>query len=232
MLPARSPRALMLATIAVALALATARLVAADLATLHQRARDAGDTSTMVVARRDLFLGETVHRDDIETRIVHRSEQPVGAVARRGRVERRVVVVPVLRGAPVLERNLADPDQTGSAGIVPRGMRAVDVPFEGRTRPTPGERVDILVTFDPVRADTSVEPTLTVVRGALVTTHASGPPDVGADAPNDEAVTVLVPEETVGRLAFAIANGVLTLAVTPPEALDEPLVRSDADHPE
>lgn len=212
----RSPRALALATFSIGLSLATARFVAGDLAALHEGARDAGDTATMVVAVRDLVLGQTVRRDDVHLQTIHRSERPRGAVTRPAQVDRRVVVVPVLRGTPVLDRHLVDPDRAGEAGIVPPGMRLVDVPIEGRWHPTPGEHVDILVTFDPSRVDAGVEPTLTVVRGALVTPHSGGSTTGTADPPVNAAVTVLVPEADVKRLAFAIANGVLTLAVTPP----------------
>ena len=139
--------------------------------------------------------------------------------------------VPVLKGLPVLQGNLVDSERTGSDGVVPVGMRAVEVSTEGSLRPRPGEIVDVLVTFDPARIGADVEPTMTVASGALVINRPSGGKagdmefqveGVSDTATESVTVTLVVSIETAHRLAFAMANGTVTLAVAPPEEAPPP----------
>lgn len=221
----RSRRALLVSVAAVVLALATARVVAGDLAALHSQARDAGPPVHIVVATRNLLLGETVSEGDLDARRIHRSEMPPGAMRVESEGIGRVVTVPVLEGVPVVQGNLADRERTGVDGVVPPGMRAVQVVAEESVLPRSGEIIDVLVTFDPARIGPDVEPTLTVASGALVIKGVGGGSgEEAGDAENATSgatgsvtVTVLVSVETAHRLAFAAANGVVTLAVAPPE---------------
>lgn len=226
-----SRRALLVSVAAVVLALATARVVAGDLASLHSQARDAGPPVHIVVATRNLLLGETVSEDDLDARRIHRSEMPPGALRVASEGIGRVVTVPVLEGIPVVQGNLVDRERTGIDGVVPPGMRAVQVVAEGSVLPRPGELVDVLVTFDPSRIGPDVEPTLTVASGALVIKGAGAARDdeenMTGGATGSVTVTVLVSIETAHRLAFAAANGVVTLAIAPPE--DAASSRSGAD---
>ena len=72
----QSPRALALRLAAVVVAVATAGLVASDLATLHRRAHDFGPERAALVARRDLPMGTTIRAGDVHTRAVHSSQLP------------------------------------------------------------------------------------------------------------------------------------------------------------
>lgn len=222
----RSRRSVLTSLAAIVLALATARVVAGDLAALHRQARDAGPPVRVVVATRDLLLGEVVSAGDLGTRRVHLSEVPRAALRTPSEGTGRVVKVPVLEGLPVLQGNLVDREHTGRDGVVPAGMRAVEVSTEGSLRPRPGEIVDVLVTFDPARIGADVEPTMTVASGALVISRPSaskagnldsqveGVADTSTESVN---VTLVVSIETAHRLAFAMANGTVTLAVAPPD---------------
>ncbi len=178
------------------------------------------------MATRDLLLGEIVATGDLGTRRAHLSEIPPGALRAASEGTGRVVKVPVLKGLPVVRGNLVDRRRTGRDGVVPAGMRAVQVSAEGSLRPRPGEIVDVLVTFDPTRIGADIEPTMTVASGALVINRASDSEAGGTELPvegisgaSTESVTVtlVVSIETAHRLAFATANGVVTLAVAPPE---------------
>lgn len=221
-----SRRSVLVSFAAVVLALVTARVVAGDLAALHRQARDAGPAVRVVVATRDLLLGEIVSEGDLGTRRMHVSEVPRGALRTASNGTGRIVKVPVLEGLPVLQGNLVNRERSGSDGVVPAGMRAVQVSAEGSLRPRPGEIVDVLVTFDPARIGADVEPTMTVASGALVIDRPSGsaigdseihPEGNVNPSAGSVTVTLVVSIETAHRLAFATANGVVTLAVAPPE---------------
>lgn len=229
----RSPRALATWAAALLLALATARFVAADLATLHRSARALGSPRQVLVAARDLPLGAQVRRDDLEVVSLAGETFPRGSLREEADALGRIVAVPMLAGTQVLDRALAPADRTGLDGLVPDGRRAVRIADEAGLGPVPGAVVDVLVTIDPsLVADAGGgDPTVTVARAALVL--ASGAEGTGDDEPSPDpapsglrgvgaptttgGVTLLVTEEEAHRLAFASAHGVVTLALAPPE---------------
>lgn len=230
----RSPRALISWVAALIVALATARFVAADLAALHRSARAFGSPSDVVVAANDLPLGSTVGRDDTRTVRIATDDLPPGTLHNRRSALGRTVAVPVLAGAPVLERALAPEDRSGLDGLVPEGSRAIRLSDEAGLAPRPGSVVDVLVTIDPslVAEAGGGDPTVVVARSALVLAsgaedstggHASTAPDAtgnlsgAGSSPHDTGVTLLVTEAEAKRLAFATAHGVVTLALAPPE---------------
>ena len=144
---------------------------------------------------------------------MHRSQLPPGATTDRTVVRGRTVAVPVLRGGFVAERNLAPRHRTGLDGIVPEGMRAIRVDVASSLVPRVGSAVDVLAS---TAGDASgAGDTVVVAAAALVlgtdTTARRRPAAPGA------GVTLLVDALEAGDLAAAQANGVLTLALVPPE---------------
>jgi pilus assembly protein CpaB len=213
----RSPRALALWGAALAVAVLTATVVAGDLAALHRRAADLGPERDALVADHDLPVGTTVRARDIRTRKIRRSQLPPGVVERARDVEGRVVTVAVLSGEYVTSRNLAPRRRTGLDGVVPRGMRAMRIVVTDALRPRAGAAVDVLASYDPSAAEANgTDTTVVVADGVLVldtdTRAASGNGRAGAFG-----VTVLVDPEQARELADAQANGVVTLALVPPE---------------
>jgi Flp pilus assembly protein CpaB len=226
----RSPRAVALWLAAVVVAVATAALVATDLAALHGRAHSLGATRSVAVAARDLPLGTTIRRGDITTRSVHRSQLPAGALSPNA-AQRRVVAVPVVRGAFVVDGNVAPRRRTGLDGAIPPGMRALRIVARDALRPPVGSSVDVLVTFES-RDETAAggAPTVVAARGVLVLgtddepaaieSGTAGTAGTGRDTGGQSGgvgVTLLVTEDDAPRLAFAVAAGVVTLALVPPE---------------
>jgi Flp pilus assembly protein CpaB len=221
----RSPRAVVLWLGAVAVAIATAALVATDLAALHKRAHSLGAPRSVAVAARDLPLGTTIKRGDITTRSVYGSQLPRRALSPNG-AERRVVAVPVVRGAFVVEGNVAPRGRTGLDGALPPGMRALRIVARDALRPPVGSSVDVLVTFEASDgASAGGAPTVVAARGVLVLgtddepaaiEHGTTGRDAGAQG-GGLGVTLLVAEEDAPRLAFATAAGVVTLALVPPD---------------
>jgi Flp pilus assembly protein CpaB len=219
----RSPRAVLLWLGAVLVAVVTATLVGTDLAALHRRAQSLGSPRLVAVADRDLPLGSTIDRSDVKARSVHRSQLPAGALSPR-EAEGRVVAVPVVRGAFVVDGNVAPRRRTGLNGAIPPGMRALRVVARDALRPPVGSSVDVLVTFESGGGATADgAPTVVAARGVLVLGTDDAPAAVETgERPSDGqssalGVTLLVTEDDAPRLAFAAAAGIVTLALVPPE---------------
>lgn len=194
-------------------ALVAARVIAGDVAALHGRARAAGAEVTAVVAARDLPLGHTLEADDLDTALRYQGHLPDGALLSVDGLAGRVVTVPILEGAVVSERHLGPRDRTGLDGVVPEGMRAMRVVIDEAPQLAAGSVVDVLVTFDPGLVPPEIDATTTVVEGAVIVGT-----DEGREPGRDAAgVTLLVDEPAARRLAFAMANGIVTLALAPPE---------------
>ncbi len=212
----RSPRALALWGAALVVAVITATVVAGDLASLHRRAADLGPERDAVVATRDLPVGTVLGAHDLTTRRVYRSQLPVATVTDAARLVGRVVAVPVLRGAYVARRSVAPRRRTGIDGVVPAGMRAIRVVVTDALDPRPGAAVDVLATYDPAAAEARDDNTTVVAAGVVVlgTDRRSGS---GSGRAGARGVTLLVDSDQARALADAQANGVVTLALVPPE---------------
>jgi Flp pilus assembly protein CpaB len=215
----RSPRALVLWTGAVIVAVVTAVVVASDLAALHRRAQDLGPERTVVVARRDLPLGSTVAPGDLREREIHASQLPVGVFRSTGDVAGRVVQVPVLRGDFVSARQLAPRHRQGLDGAIPPGMRAMRVVVADAVRPRAGASVDVIASFEdagatPAEDGSEALPATVVARGVFVITSDDARTSEGLRA---LGVTLLVTPREARDLAFASTHGVLTIALVPPE---------------
>jgi Flp pilus assembly protein CpaB len=220
-MPRRSPRALALWSAALAVAVVTAVVVGGDLAALHRRAAGLGPRVDAVIATRDLPLGHRLTPADLHARTVYRSQLPAGVATRRRALVGQVVAVPVVEGAYLVTGNVAPRRRTGLDGVVPRGMRAMRIVVTDALRPRPGAAVDVLASFDPGAAGERDDGTVVVAAGVTVvdTDRRSGS---GAGRAGAAGVTLLVDPRQARALADAQANGVVTLALVPPE---------DAAHP-
>jgi pilus assembly protein CpaB len=215
----RSPRVLLAWFAAFVVALTTARVVGGDLATLHRRAASLGPQQTVIVAARDLALGQTITSQDIRRESRYRSQTPRAAIRNAAGALGRVVIVPLLRGGMLFAGHLAPAERTGLDAVVPLGKRAVHITPKDGFRPPRGSVVDVLAAFDPsvVAVDGPADAAVVVASGARVLTvddaSTSGDSDVAY-----AGVTVLVTEREALAIAFAAATADLTLAVTPPES--------------
>jgi Flp pilus assembly protein CpaB len=196
-------------TVVVALALVTA-LAVTSLIEAAGAARDRwGATRPVAVATRDLRPGDVVDAGAVEVRELPRgvvgeatpAEAPVGAVVRH----------PILAGEPVAPARLAPDGLTGVAALVPAGERAVAVPVGPAGVPplAVGDLVDVVTVVpgdatapaDGVSGDGFGDPAFTLVERAAVV-------DVA-----EEAVTIAVPDRDAPRVAWAVANGAVVLAL-------------------
>ena len=216
----RSPRALALWGAAAAVAVVTATVVAGDLAALHRRAADLGPEVEAVVAARDLPVGRVIDARDLTTRPVHRSQLPQGVVTDRSALVGRVVATALLDGQDVVHRAVAPARRTGLDGVVPEGMRAMRIVVTDALEPRAGAAVDVLASYDPSSA--GAEGGTVVVAAGVTVLGADRRDGSGAGRAGTAGVTLLVDPDQASALADAQANGVMTLALVPPE---------DARHP-
>jgi pilus assembly protein CpaB len=206
-----SPRSVVALVAAVGVAIVTALIVFGDLSTLHRRANSLGAPRPVVVATSDLPLGATLGPDDVRATSRYASTVPDTALQHLDEAVGRVVAVPVLKDSVVLAGNLTSARRDGLGGLVPSGYRAVRIRTDDGLDPPIGGVVDVLASLDP----TVVESTRAdvVARSARVIAV-----DAAENTPSDGVgVTVLVTEDEARGLAFAAANGVLILALAPPE---------------
>jgi len=217
MLFRQTPRALAAWCGAALCALVAAGILASDFAAIHARARAAGGEVTAVVVVADLPLGSTVTAADVDEVGRYSAHLPARALRRAADAVGRVVTSPLLGGALLTEAHLAPRHRSGLDGVVPPGMRAVRVVTDDALTPSPGAVVDVIVTFDPTAAGPDGEPTVEAVRGALVIGVDSDGGGHEESFGRQVGVTLLTDAEGARRLAYATANGIVTLALVPPE---------------
>lgn len=160
-----------------------------------------------VFATRPVAVGVVVTAQDVGVRRVPSAFLPEASMATPADVVGRTAVVPLFAGQAVVRGELAPFGLEGVAALLPPGTRAVAVPKGPATAPLrKGDVVDVLATFDTSAAGPSnQEPTFPVAVAALVV-------DVGPDA-----ATVAVGPEEAKRVAFAVTQGTVTLAVGSPD---------------
>ncbi len=197
----RQPRLRWALAAVAALGTATAVASVVDRA---ERAREAwGPGQPAVIITRDLAAGDQLNLSNTDVVETPRALIPPGAptaVPRGARVGARVY-----RGQVLLAAHLAPAGATAlSARLLP-GTRAVAIPAEPATTPALhiGDRVDVLVALAPEVAGTG-PPGFAVAPAATVV-------DV-----SDTAITVAVAADIAPRIAVALGQGAVTLALVAP----------------
>lgn len=199
-----------------ALALLTASVVAGALGRARSLAAQYGPLRPMVVAARALDPGRVLEADDLAVRLVPSSMLVAGALASVDEGRGRVVVVPLVEGEPLLAGHLAPDGLSGIAAQLRPGARAVSVPTGSSAPPLRrGDVVDVLATLE---GDAGT--TLAIAADARVV-------DVGA---GEEAVTVAVSQDEARAVAYALAHGSVTVALTPGVAAAQTAPRQPAKY--
>ena len=162
-----------------------------------------GVTERVWVTTRAIAAGTMLASDDVRAVDIPVAFLPQQPAARE--VAGHATTVALVPGEVVLDERLAPNGVHGVAARVPRGSRALAIPL-GPGGPLPvevGDRVDLLATFPPDLAHDE-EPTFAIAVGAVVV-------ETSAD---DDTVTVAVPAQDAARVAYAVAVGVVTLALS------------------
>ena len=157
-----------------------------------------GATTTVAVARQAVAPGDELGRDDVD--LVDRPVAHIPAGATTEDPTGRTVRARIHPGEIIVDERLAGEGREGAAALVPEGWRAVAVPVVDAPVPArAGDIVDVVASFDPSLVER--DPAVVVAAEVVVV-------DVA-----DEAITVAVPPSRVTDVAFALANGIVTLAL-------------------
>lgn len=159
-----------------------------------------GAERSVLVARHDLHAGDEIGPGDVE--LVARPAAVVPSSALEVLPANAVLRAEVIAGEVLVEERLAPAGLRGVAALLPAGTRAVALPIDPGTTPplAPGDRVDILVAL-PREAVGSGPPGFVLASSALVV------------AIDDAAATVAVPRDLAPRVAVALGEGALFLAL-------------------
>jgi len=197
------------------------------------------DPLPIVVAVQDIDEGSPVDATMIEVREIPRRFVEPGAFTSARAATRMVAAVPLRRGSQITTAVTLDPGpKTGVGVALTDGMRAVSVAVDdvhgvgGLIRP--GDRVDVLVTFDFGDEAISRKSTLTILQNVGVLAVGKSIADEAPEQKMKErggmfgsltprafggsrskTVTVSLDPEDVQRMVYAQESGVITLSVRP-----------------
>lgn len=163
-----------------------------------RRAAALGEMRAVAVAVTDLDAGSTIEPGDVEL-----DERPVAHLP-DGAVENdptgSSLRTEVNAGEIVVDHRLAGRGRSGAVALVPDGWRAITIPTIDAVVPAePGDLVDVIASFDP--ALSARDPSLVIAADAVVV-------DIAEDG-----ITVAVTRARVTEVAYALANGIVTLAL-------------------
>jgi pilus assembly protein CpaB len=176
------------------------------------------DTVPVVVALEDIPRGASITADLVNTREVPNGVLPPGTLARVEDVLDRAVLVPLLKGEPVLNGKLAPKGaKRGMAALVPSGMRAFTINTPSVASGVggfvlPGNKVDVLLTMEGKRGSftTTLVQNLEIL---AVDQRTDAPADNRVDPTHLRSVTLLVTPDQAAKLGLAQNKGALHLSL-------------------
>ena len=169
----------------------------------------------MLVARRDLALGTTLGANDLRVISRYATAVPDNAVSSLDDAVGKIVAVPVVAGSVLQSTHLTTTERDGLGGLVPVGYRAVRIrPEDGLTH----RRARWSTSSHRWRSRSTRPRHAEVVARAARVLAVDDAADADATGDADGVgVTLLVTEDEARGIAFAAANGVVMLALAPPE---------------
>ncbi|MGD0230344.1 MAG: Flp pilus assembly protein CpaB [Syntrophorhabdales bacterium] len=182
--------------------------------------QQATETLPVVVAAQDLKWGTTITGDLVKVAPFLKRTLPDGYFPEASRVEGRTLVYPVKAGQPLFESQLAPraADGGGISAVIAPQKRAMTVKVDKVIGVSgfihPGNRVDVLATFNRTGADPTPA-TKTVLENVLVLATGSEIEKAGKAekaAPVD-VITLEVGVDEGEKLALAATEGKLQLAL-------------------
>jgi pilus assembly protein CpaB len=164
-----------------------------------------------VAAGKPLDAGETLTAQDLQLIEWHAASPPSEGFSKIEEVVGRVVLYPLPKGEPIIERQLAAAGSgAGLTSKIPAGMRAISVRSDEVMGVAgfllPGTHVDVLMTY---RSNASPDPqTVTVLQDVVVL--AAGQqiqPDPAGKPVTVNVVTLLLKPEDAEKTALAASLG-------------------------
>lgn len=184
------------------LAALTAQVVTGALGRAEAGAARYGSTTAVLVTTRFVEAGEVLGPDAAAVRDVPDGFVPRGA-AGADALGRRVTE-DLHEGEVVHAERVAPGGLSAVVALLPPGTRGIAVPTDAGALPlVVGDLVDVLATMADESSAAGGPPAATIAPGAVVV-------DV-----QEAAVTVAVPEDDAARVAYAVATGIVALALTP-----------------
>lgn len=184
-----------------------------------QTAQAPDETTTVMVAARDMWQGITIEAGDlamielppeyVPESVLRQPEQAVGRVPRE-----RILSQEFIR-----EERLADPEAgIGLNAIIPRGMRAISINISDGSAVSgflnPGNYVDVLVTIegDEVR-EAETNTLLQAVTVLAVNNRLGNTTSESSGDRSRSSVTVAVTPDLAEKLTHAVAQGTVTMTL-------------------
>ncbi len=169
---------------------------------------------------RPLQAGEVLKPENMELLAWPASDPVLGAFTKMADLSGRVVLYPMEKGEPILERELAAPGSAfGLAAKIPDGMRAIALRSDEVVGVAgfliPGSHLDVLVSYHTDKSPEAV--TATVLQDAVVLAAGQQiePDPTGKPAATTVVTLLLTPEESErallasnqGAIHFVLRNG-------------------------
>ncbi|HEX7090454.1 MAG TPA: Flp pilus assembly protein CpaB [Longimicrobiales bacterium] len=170
----------------------------------------------IVVAARDLEVGEPVRAEDVKVIEWPGDALPPGYASSPSEVLGRGVITPIRVNEPLLVTKLADKEAgAGLSIVIPEGMRALSVRVDEVTAVAgfvgAGKRVDVLVTLTNRGSEGSY--TRTVLQNVPVLAAGQQVQDVDGRPQTVSVMTLLVTPQQAEVLALASVEGRIQLAL-------------------
>jgi pilus assembly protein CpaB len=175
----------------------------------------------VAVAAADISMGTQIQEKDVRMVEISTDATPPGAFGSTKRLLGRGAVLPIAQGEFFISgKNLASENAgSGLPSMIPSGMRAVSVRVNDGSSVggfvQPGTRVDVLMTGTSGSGEAQ---TMTVLRNVRVLANGArlDRNAAGADSQNSPLITLLVSPDDAQKLALAMAQGRIQLALRNP----------------
>ncbi|MBM3735264.1 MAG: Flp pilus assembly protein CpaB [Acidobacteria bacterium] len=182
--------------------------------------------TNVVAAARDMSIGTRVAKADVKLVPVRATDTPKGALLKLEDAIGRTLVYPITASEPLTSIRLtSQTSPEGIAATIPRGLRAVSVPFTDATGASglvgPKSRVDVLYTRTGNAAEAM---TVTVLEDVEVLSigrtvevpPAQAPGTKAAPRPTNQTATLLVSPDQSRKLELARNQGKISLILRNP----------------
>ncbi len=191
---------------------------------LRQSTARASSGSRVVVAARDLEIGQKLSEGDLKV-VDWPGSSPTGAFSKASDIVGRAVLYPVFDGEVLLQAKLA-PEGSGAGlpAVIPAGMRAVSIRVDDVVAVAgfvgPGTRVDVLLTGNPANGragggDESLTKTILENVQVLAAGQKIQPDDQGRPE-KVNVVTLLCNPEDAAKVTLAANEGHIQLVLRNP----------------
>jgi pilus assembly protein CpaB len=174
------------------------------------------DTEGVVVAARDMGLGDVIRTEDLQTVEWPVGSVPVGYATSEADIVGRSLIADVSTNEPIMASKLADTGLHGLIPLIPRGMRALSVRVDDVVGVagfvTPQTRVDVILIMTPPGGGEPIGKVIlqnvqALAAGQQIQQSAEGQPV------SVTVVTVLVDPEEAEKLALAASQGRIQMAL-------------------